>query len=500
MKKYLALFAFIFMAGCIIKRDKGVSEGTNPETGLFSTLQVSGRDLIDTCGRTLVLRGPEQFAIESLALCNDGTRDCDAGGQYDPLKMPAQIALTGANAMRSIFFIRPPEADNVAFMDHYLSNVTDAGLVTAVMLFWDTYPRLPFNPTCNNDGGFGTERPCLCDDPVIGGHCDDAGVQDSPICCVHGGPCPVDFPYFSEGLCRHSYPEWFRKSANKALIDKYKKWVLIDTGNERWSADGGRLELMREIKNDIAVFRDAGYEEPLVYISGQAGLDLPFILKHGKEIFESDPLRRTIGGWQAYWGDIPCQYQAPGPTPGFCVPPSGYLSCGWGGDPTIGWYQNPGDPNSDFSPYGGQPDGGQFVLASPTSLVNGVDVLAAATRDAGFPAYIGFTSGDFGQSGVADFANAIPEAYITETSWLWWSFYLPNARGPDHPGMVDDGPDWSAAGIQPCKGYRNGLYFTCEVSPTVNQPDWQDQICFPSWSTQTVFTYMDAGTNRACGR
>src|SRR4029079_12189312 len=42
---------------------------------------------------------------------------------------------------------------------------------------------------------------------------------------------------------------------------------------------------------------------PLTVIANQFGRDLPSALQHGAEIVAADPLRNTIIGWQAYWGN-----------------------------------------------------------------------------------------------------------------------------------------------------------------------------------------------------
>src|SRR5262249_52328505 len=129
------------------------------------------------------------------------------------------------------------------------------------------------------------------------------------------------------GLCGHTYTTWFRIPANKALLDRYKKWLIIDTGNERTSPDGTRQALQNQIQTDVNVLRDAGYTEPLIYISGVAGRDLPFILQRGYSLFQNDPLHKLIGGWQAYWETVQCDFN-PLPPGGSCIPPSGHFQCG----------------------------------------------------------------------------------------------------------------------------------------------------------------------------
>ena len=64
-------------------------------SGVTTTLEVQGRDLVDTCGSRLVIRGVDQiFGVADTA----GNGPFSLGGSYTALV--DQIALTGANAIR----------------------------------------------------------------------------------------------------------------------------------------------------------------------------------------------------------------------------------------------------------------------------------------------------------------------------------------------------------------------------------------------------------------
>src|SRR5262249_52439169 len=144
------------------------------------------------------------------------------------------------------------------------------------------------------------------------------------------------------------------------------------------------------------------------------------------------------------------------------------------------------------------PYGGQAGLSSPTSIVNGIDVLANVSADAGYgaqvPVYIGFDTMEGG--GINDVDHMYAEADAKKLSWLYWMFYLPTELATSHDTLVDDVHHWAQYGIAECQGTFNGawtIYNVCNVTPKRNQPDPSDSICVPSWSQgTTVLTYMDA--------
>ncbi len=456
---------------------------------LYDTLQISGNKILDTCGTEIFLRGPEQSSGWQMA------NDAGPPLSGDPLNLPWFIRQTGANATRAFFSVCPTDyaascQDN-AWVERYLQNTTDAGLITSIMTFWDTYPFLGGSqPLCAFDGGVGTDRICLCTDGQT--HpCQQLDSQDSPICCPQPpATCDVSFGG-GPGLCRHTYTAWFRKPEVKTMLDRYKKWLLIDTANERGDVD--RLTWRNSVVHDVAVFRDAGYTEPLVAISRVAGRDLPAILQYGGAIEAADPLHKTILGWQAYWGGNECK-----PDAGVCVPRDEYnqTRCAFDSLPTDGWYQQPGTDQD--GPYGGQQD-----LSSPTSIINGIRVAKAKSADAGFPFYVGFNYEELGT--VTDYRHMYAEALDAGVSWLYWMFYLPPEWIRSHDAIVDD---WNVDVFSwelGCRYYENGLYWVCDRQPPVVQV-WHDpppvgDYCAPSFSIgSTYLTYVDAGTNRACGQ
>jgi hypothetical protein len=291
------------------------------------TLQVEGRFLLDTCGRRLIIRGVEQplgFGFESPA----PEENPEWSPDWSFENLIDQIALTGANSVRILLDLTSGQPSFSEY-EAAVKRAVDRGLVVYLTA-----------------GSYDWEQPHY-----------------------------------------EKYLEWFAQDQIKALVDRYKKWMIVDAVVE------GYPETREEWRDGaIAViqdFRKLGYTVPLTVMGPTAGRNLPAILEYGQEIEASDPLGRTILGWQAYWG-------------------SG------------GWYQG------DF--------GGQEGLSNPTSIANGIAVAAQKS----FPIQIGFDyRTDPGQT--ADYESGMTAAAEYDVGWLWWAYYHPFEPPVWRNGLSTDG-------------------------------------------------------------
>jgi mannan endo-1,4-beta-mannosidase len=162
-----------------------------------------------------------------------------------------------------------------------------------------------------------------------------------------------------------AYAGWYAQPDIKAVLLKYEPWLMVDAFNEPNYDDPTRW--LGDVKAAIAALRATGYRVPLNVISNQYGRDLPTALSHGREVVDSDPLKNTIVGWQAYWG-------------------------------ASGWYQK------------------QYGM----SLAVGVQRAATA----GFPMQIGIDY--FSDPGeTMDYQSTMQAAAEQRIGWLWWDWYNP---------------------------------------------------------------------------
>jgi hypothetical protein len=329
----------------------GYGQGLGPG----DTLRVQGRYLLDTCGNPLVIRGVEQPMAEPFRAWTD------------PATLEAtidQIALTGANAVRLLFDITPGEAmhlDDPANVERIIAAAAARHLV--VYLTGGSYTWLP--------------------DP--------------------------------DGSYRSSYRAWLGQDAMKAIVNRYKKWVIVDAGGENDAPN--RQSWRDQVIGDILAFRAMGYTVPLVTIGPTAGRDLPAILEFGAAIEQADPLHNTIIGWQAYWG-------------------------------SSNWWQG----------YFGDQQG----LSSPSSIPNGIAV--AATKD--FPIQVGL---DYraDPNEICDYQSGMRVAGENNVGWLWWAYYHPlewpvwqnglstnglasSLQQPYGPAVVSTGPYALATAVKAC--------------------------------------------------
>ena len=103
--------------------------------------------------------------------------------------------------------------------------------------------------------------------------------------------------YLSVGGANRS---WFGQADVKTMLARYAKWLVLDA-LEEVSYDN-RTQWRADALAAVAWFRGQGYTEPITVIANNYGRDLGAVLADGGAVAASDPLGRTILGWQAYWG------------------------------------------------------------------------------------------------------------------------------------------------------------------------------------------------------
>ena len=248
-------------------------------TKVSSTLKVSGRQILDTCGQPFAARGMEQ--LTGRAFSKTGT--------YDGIS--AELIKTGSNAVRILPQIGEMTASDV---DRLLGQFEAAKVVV----------------------------------------------------------------YISPGD-----RTWFNRTDIKPVLLRHEKTIILDAFQEPNYDDVARW--VTDSKNAIKQVRSYGYKAPVTVLSNLYGRDLKALLSRGQEIVDSDPLRNTIMGWQAYWG-------------------------------VGGWYQK----------------------TQGMSLTQGVD--AAALKN--FPVQMGIDlNADPNQP--MNYSEVMAAAQRKGMSWLWWNFW-----------------------------------------------------------------------------
>jgi hypothetical protein len=161
---------------------------------------------------------------------------------------------------------------------------------------------------------------------------------------------------------------WFNRADVKTMLDKHKKWLIIDAYGEAPYDDRNRWQT--DVTTAIQDVRSAGYTVPLTVLANRFGRDLPSLFERGAQIEAADPLHNTILGWQAYWGKT-------------------------------GYYQ------------------GVYGM----SLTQGVQRSAQQA----FPVQIGIDHFADPNSPM-DYPAAMTAAQQNQVGWLWWDWYNPFGR------------------------------------------------------------------------
>ena len=162
---------------------------------------------------------------------------------------------------------------------------------------------------------------------------------------------------------------WLARSDVKAMLAKHESYLILDAYGEPQLDDRERFR--RDAKEALRAVRAMGYRVPLTVTANQFVRDLPSILQFGREILDSDPLRNSFLGWQAYWG-------------------------------TSGYYQQH---------YG-------------LSLTQAIDAIVAS----GLPIQMGLDRVTDPPNTIADFGTLMTGAQANGIGWLWWDWFNPYGR------------------------------------------------------------------------
>jgi hypothetical protein len=158
---------------------------------------------------------------------------------------------------------------------------------------------------------------------------------------------------------------WFLRTDVQQMLSLYESHLIVDAFQEPNYDNPARWE--QEAIAAVQGLRNAGYRVPLTVITNHYGRDLPTALARGPRVVAADPLRKTIIGWQAYWGKS-------------------------------GYYQD------------------RYGMTLHEAML--------AVRNASFPIQVGIlTEADPGD--MMDYSTVVTDAQDFGVGWLWWNWYNP---------------------------------------------------------------------------
>lgn len=94
--------------------------------------------------------------------------------------------------------------------------------------------------------------------------------------------------------------DYWKREDVKAIMDKHKKWVLLNIANEvggTTPADTFKLKYLDAVQQ----LRTAGYEVPLMIDASNWGQDETNIIATWQDIVQADPLKRCLFSVHTYW-------------------------------------------------------------------------------------------------------------------------------------------------------------------------------------------------------
>jgi len=96
--------------------------------------------------------------------------------------------------------------------------------------------------------------------------------------------------------------DYWKREDVKQVMDKHKKWVILNIANEVGSYSTDSL-FIANYKMAIIELRDIGYTVPFVIDASDWGKDEKQIVRTWKEILDEDPLTNTMFSVHTYWVD-----------------------------------------------------------------------------------------------------------------------------------------------------------------------------------------------------
>ncbi len=96
--------------------------------------------------------------------------------------------------------------------------------------------------------------------------------------------------------------DYWKREDIKSIMDKHKKWVLLNIANEaggKTSADDFKTKYI----DAVAQLRKTGYEIPLIIDAANWGQDENNIIETWRDILTSDPKQQIMFSVHTYWTD-----------------------------------------------------------------------------------------------------------------------------------------------------------------------------------------------------
>ncbi|WP_271728535.1 PKD domain-containing protein [Aquimarina algiphila] len=95
--------------------------------------------------------------------------------------------------------------------------------------------------------------------------------------------------------------DYWKKPAVLSTIQKYKKWLIVNIGNEVGNGSESTAQWVDYYKDAITQLRDAGIDGPLMIDCGGYGNRESYFLEGGNELLEFDPKHNIIFAVHTYW-------------------------------------------------------------------------------------------------------------------------------------------------------------------------------------------------------
>lgn len=206
-----------------------------------------GRYLFNHCGDTLILRGANYSVLDDW----DFPANMNNGNERS-----YQISRTGANAVRIMWYndygqpSRPPYS--LTDLDSVITRCARFGMIPVVGL-WDM--------TCSNNWSLFPTR----------------------------------------------ITDWWNQSAVRALINKHKRYLIINLANEmgyyQWTGNPGAalVTYKNNYKTAITALRSSGVNVPVMIDAPDCGQNSDALVLAGQELINHDPLHNIILSAHAYW-------------------------------------------------------------------------------------------------------------------------------------------------------------------------------------------------------
>ncbi|MEM6829826.1 MAG: carbohydrate-binding domain-containing protein [Bacteroidota bacterium] len=95
--------------------------------------------------------------------------------------------------------------------------------------------------------------------------------------------------------------DYWKRPAVLDLIQKHKKWLIVNIGNEVGAGGETVQQWVDYYKDAITQLRDAGIDAPLMIDCGGFGSFEHYFLQGGEELLAHDPLHNVIFSVHTYW-------------------------------------------------------------------------------------------------------------------------------------------------------------------------------------------------------